>query len=120
MHQPGAPSVHAVCAEWLTQEGRGELAADLLERGEFGRRKYGTPLQVANGRDPLADAYEEVLDALAYLAQDELRRDEVPAGSLYGAGCGIGSLLDDAARLAAGIRERRLDGLLEATEPASG
>lgn len=36
---------------------------------KFGRRKYGTPLQPFNGRDPLVDAYQEVLDLAVYLRQ---------------------------------------------------
>jgi hypothetical protein len=42
---------------------------DMLERREFGRRKYGTVLQARNGRNPLRDAYEEALDLVVYLRQ---------------------------------------------------
>lgn len=63
VHVPGAESVHEL------------LIAHIMERAEFGRRKYGTPLQVGNGRDPLADALEEVLDAAAYLTQALYERD---------------------------------------------
>jgi len=51
------PSMHAL------------VAADFLERGEYGIRKYGTKLTVHNGRDPLNDAYEEALDLVVYLRQ---------------------------------------------------
>ena len=42
---------------------------DMKSRDSFGREKYGTPLQTFNGRNPLQDAYEEILDAAVYLKQ---------------------------------------------------
>jgi hypothetical protein len=42
---------------------------DMRERDHEGRRKYGTPLQAFNGRDPLIDAYQEALDLAVYLRQ---------------------------------------------------
>lgn len=45
------------------------LIKDLLERKEFGTRKYGEPLKAFNGRDPLVDAYQELIDLLVYLRQ---------------------------------------------------
>jgi hypothetical protein len=42
---------------------------DMQARDEFGRKKYGTPLQAGNGRDALVDAYQEVLDLCVYLRQ---------------------------------------------------
>lgn len=42
---------------------------DMFERNEFGKAKYGTPLQAHNGRNALKDAYEEVLDLAVYLKQ---------------------------------------------------
>ena len=42
---------------------------DMFERNEFGKAKYGTPLQANNGRNALKDAYEEVLDLAVYLKQ---------------------------------------------------
>jgi hypothetical protein len=41
--------------------------ADMRERDQVGRARYGTPLTTGNGRDHLVDAYREVLDAAAYL-----------------------------------------------------
>lgn len=41
------------------------LLAACVARDAFGRDKYGTPLQVENGRNPLRDA----LDAMAYTRQ---------------------------------------------------
>ena len=42
---------------------------DMFNRNEFGKAKYGTPLQANNGRNALKDAYEEVLDLAVYLKQ---------------------------------------------------
>jgi hypothetical protein len=39
------------------------------ERRAFGIAKYGTPLQYDNGRDPVNDAMQELLDLIAYLTQ---------------------------------------------------
>lgn len=46
-----------------------KVAADVMARQAFGVEKYGQPLQPFNGRDPLRDGYEEVLDLAAYLRQ---------------------------------------------------
>ena len=48
---------------------------DMNLRNEFGRKKYGTPLQPFNGRDVLKDAYEEALDLTVYLRQAIYERD---------------------------------------------
>ncbi len=45
------------------------VIADMVERKGFGYAKYGTTLQAHNGRDPLIDAYQEVLDLAVYLRQ---------------------------------------------------
>lgn len=42
---------------------------DMQDRDRMGREKYGTPLQAHNGRRPLVDAYQEVLDLAVYLRQ---------------------------------------------------
>lgn len=55
--QGAAPSMHDLVIE------------DMRKRREFGQRKYGTLLQANNGRNPLQDAYEEVLDLAVYLRQ---------------------------------------------------
>lgn len=59
----------------------GDLWADLIlalpdilrpyarERREQGIARYGTPLQVGNGRDPLFDAFQEEMDRIVYLYQ---------------------------------------------------
>lgn len=51
------------------------VAQDMMDRKAFGLGKYGTRLQPFNGRDPLKDAYEEVLDIAVYLRQCLYERD---------------------------------------------
>lgn len=70
--QPGEPVVHVEAAAFLRPYWP-DVADDLVERGHYGARKYNTPLQVDNGRDPIHDAYEEALDVVAYLAQAHMR-----------------------------------------------
>jgi len=50
------------------------LAADMLQRHEFGVAKYGVPLVASNGRDHLADAYQETLDGVVYLRAAAINR----------------------------------------------
>lgn len=45
------------------------LAVDMAARNVEGTRKYGTPLQVENGRNPTVDAYQEALDLCVYARQ---------------------------------------------------
>lgn len=49
------------------------LRDDMRARHELGLRRYGTALQVVNGRNPVRDAYEEVLDLVVYAQQARLR-----------------------------------------------
>ena len=46
-----------------------QLAMDMHARDVEGRRKYGTPLQVENGRNAAVDAYQEALDLTVYARQ---------------------------------------------------
>lgn len=55
------------------------VISDMRERDQFGRHKYGTPLQVFNGRNPLVDAYQEVLDLAVYLRQEIEERKKMNA-----------------------------------------
>ena len=52
---------------------------DLDERERAGIAKYGTPLQPHNGRDPLVDLYQELLDATCYVRQ-RIREQETDGG----------------------------------------
>ena len=49
---------------------------DMKERDADGRRRYGTPLQLSNGRDALVDTYQELLDAAVFIRQ-EIERQKV-------------------------------------------
>lgn len=51
------------------------VISDLRNREQSGKRKYGTTLQAANGRDALMDAYQEALDLAQYLRQALEERD---------------------------------------------
>ena len=42
----------------------------MLARDHLGEEKYGTRLQAFNGRDPLVDAYQEILDMSVYVRQE--------------------------------------------------
>lgn len=53
------------------------LIDDMKERHELGVKRYGTPLRVWNGRDPLTDAYQEALDLVVYLQQSRCRLGNV-------------------------------------------
>lgn len=64
---------------WLKQV----LADDMRARDEFGRHKYGTPLQVENGRDAATDAYQEALDLCAYIRQRVEQRGGVVWWNAY-------------------------------------
>lgn len=74
---PGAIAVHPAAADMLDSIGLDPLASLVMERGDFGARKYGTPLRTNNGRDAVADALEEALDVLAYLTQKMLESDGI-------------------------------------------
>lgn len=67
-------------AEQQMPEGKGPDIASLLHedieaRARLGERKYGERLKAFNGRDPLLDAYQEVLDLAFYLRQLLVERE---------------------------------------------
>lgn len=51
------------------------VMADFAARKADGIGKYGTALQPFNGRDPLVDLYQELLDACQYCRQALAERD---------------------------------------------
>lgn len=53
-----------------------EVLEDMEARREMGIDKYGTPLQAFNGRKPLVDLYQELLDAVVYIKQKILEDEE--------------------------------------------
>lgn len=66
------------------------LIRDLRERSELGKRKYGTHLETFNGRDPLVDGFQELLDLAQYWKQVLMERGpfeypeiEPSAGGFY-------------------------------------
>jgi hypothetical protein len=61
------------------------VIADILERKEFGIRKYGHALQASNGRDMLLDAYQEAIDLVVYIKGELERRKVVQADALRAA-----------------------------------
>lgn len=80
----GLASVDIDCAnpQPPPQEGKQRIVdlvmADLAQRAETGRVKYGTYLQSHNGRNALIDAYQEALDLCMYLRQAiEENREEI-------------------------------------------
>ena len=52
---------------------------DMESRRLFGIARYGVPVQVGNGRDPLVDLYQELLDACVYIRQEIEQRRLVDA-----------------------------------------
>lgn len=56
-----------------------DLVADMIARDGVGRSRYGVPLRVWNGRDALADAYQEGLDLIVYLEQCRQRAVDTEA-----------------------------------------
>lgn len=72
------------------------LAADMGARDGEGRRKYGTPLQVENGRNAAVDAYQEALDLVVYARQ---RFERAPSHAWV-------TIYDDALKLAARVCEQ--------------
>jgi hypothetical protein len=50
---------------------------DLLLRQEAGVKKYKGPLKTHNGRRPLVDLYQELLDASLYAKQELLERKDI-------------------------------------------
>ena len=53
------------------------VMSDMAQRLNLGIERYGTGLQVGNGRDMLQDAYEEALDLCVYLRGLIFERDNV-------------------------------------------
>lgn len=72
---PPVPNERQGCWEFflrthpLLKEQAPDFVSVIRERDRIGRQKYKTPLQPFNGRDPLVDTFQELLDALVYLTQ---------------------------------------------------
>ncbi|MCA1807713.1 MAG: ERF family protein [Actinobacteria bacterium] len=70
----GIPRLQGSELESMTNK----ISRDLAKRDTEGRETYGAPLLTHNGRDWLVDTYEELLDALAYRALLEAKRNISP------------------------------------------
>jgi hypothetical protein len=76
---PGEESV----TDWLLTsldywgESDGRLASLLRVRRGQGRERYGTELEVDNGRDARVDQLQEAVDLYLYAAQEHIERGEV-------------------------------------------
>lgn len=57
-----------------------DVLADMRERHRIGTERYGTALTSDNGRNHVIDAYQELLDAAAYLRAELDRRGIDPDG----------------------------------------
>lgn len=75
---PSQPSPHAGHAE-VTGDLIGWLGQRLRERSALGMKKYGHLLETWNGRDPIVDREEELIDALQYTHQWKMERDDLLA-----------------------------------------
>lgn len=78
------PPIHNSAMADLDHYGLAEakmVKIDLLARQQVGIRRYGTPLQAFNGRDPLRDWYDEILDGIVYARQ---ALEEMGCGPLTG------------------------------------
>lgn len=64
-----APVANSLPAAWDL------VMTDMRTRDRFGKEKYGVRLQPENGRDFLADAYQEALDLAVYLRGALYERD---------------------------------------------
>ncbi len=51
------------------------VVADMRAKAELGEKKHGDKLRPHNGRDALADAYQEAIDLAKYLRQAIYERD---------------------------------------------
>ena len=59
----------------VTPVARDAFLRMLADREAEGIAKYGATLQTHNGRDPLLDAMEEIIDAWQYVVQASMERD---------------------------------------------
>lgn len=97
---PDGPHLHDLVAQRILEyqscgDQSGQVAAAILARKQKGIETYGTPLQAHNGRDPRVDAYQEILDCLAYTAQAaaEGRLNRLQTAVVWSAACRIAQVL---------------------------
>lgn len=61
-----------------------KITAMLGQRRAFGLAKYSTTLTTNNGRRPLIDALDEILDFLVYTYQDHLEENQTESSDVIG------------------------------------
>jgi hypothetical protein len=77
------PIVQQLVIDDLDARGWDDVSADMRERWEFGTRKYGNEgLRAHDGRNTIADVYEEQLDSANYLRKAQLE-GEAGLGEVY-------------------------------------
>lgn len=86
--------------------GCSRLIPDMRARDAFGQAKYGTPVTADNGRNHLADAYQEALDGVVYLRAAMVN------------GADVGLLYAEAMRVAMRIRDA-IDGREDPVDTAA-
>lgn len=98
-----APSIIDLVLVDISDE---DVRADIRERAEVGRQRYGQPLRAHNGRNALLDAYLEALDLIMYSRQaleeasnNGERADRRPVyASAVRVACALRRLLPEGAR----------------------
>lgn len=95
-NEPESPPIQGGVDVWPL------VIADMRERNEIGKAKYGTPLQANNGRRALVDLYQELLDAAGETLDRAMRRQHAAFLDTAVTDCGV-TLPDDAT----------IDGLVE-------
>lgn len=84
---PGKDSTSDAAVIQPTPKGEGQpiyemVIDDIKERAEIGRETYGEPLKANNGRKPLVDMYQEMLDGVQYLKQHLVEQEETMASQM--------------------------------------
>ena len=109
--QPGETRVLDLALKrWHDKPCGEQIQADLIARAEEGLKKYGTYLETNNGRDALMDAYQEALDLLMCLEQENAERNIRTNSSGYGMPIKIALETALFIRLALNRREERQKG----------
>lgn len=78
---------YTVREDWYPPEKKETFQEEIIQlmrdRNEFGKKKYGTPIQAHNGRDNLTDAFQEMLDAVVYLKNQLLEKEDDEMSVIY-------------------------------------
>ena len=88
--------------DWIVANILARVRSDMAARRLQGIERYGTPLQVGNLRDSKADAYQEIIDFVAYAQLRSMEMTE--SGNRNGARMWR-SLRNEVARLCERVEE---------------